>query len=151
MSYKTSKVVKCLFSNEWKNPSGSWTYYHDVTLENGDTGSIGAMEKYPKKFTEGAVIDYEIQNGKIKIMQNQNESGNSSYKKTQTGNSANNYSKKGDYQNNRGNKQEQFLGYAWSYAKDLIVAGKTSEDLAELNKCARYIYEEIGRMLNNEQ
>lgn len=148
MSYKTSKVVKCIFSNEWKNPAGTLTYYHDVTLENGDIGSIGAMEKYPKKFTEGAVIDYEIQNGKIKIVQNQNDNGYSSGNKSrkQGNSSTNNYSN----QANRGTKQEQFLGYAWSYAKDLIVAGKNSEDLEELNKCARYIYEEIGRMLNNE-
>ena len=149
MSYKTSKVEKCVFSNEWKNPSGTLTYYHDVTLENGDTGSIGAIEKYPKKFTEGTIIDYELQNGKIKIMQNQNDNGySSSNKPRKQGNSGtSNYS---SYQSNKGTKQEQFLGYAWSYAKDLIVAGKTSEDLEELNKCARYIYEEIGRMLNNE-
>ena len=120
-----------------------------MTLENGDTGSIGAIEKYPKKFTEGTVIDYELQNGKIKIMQNQNDNGySSSNKPRKQGNSGtSNYS---SYQSNKGTKQEQFLGYAWSYAKDLIVAGKTSEDLEELNKCARYIYEEIGRMLNNE-
>jgi hypothetical protein len=140
MSYKTSKVVKCIFSNEWKNPSGSLTYYHDVTLENGDTGSIGAMEKYPKKFTEGAVIDYNLENGKIKIV-SVNEAPKENYQKKSSGN---------NYSGNRGTKQEQFLGYAWSYAKDLIVAGKNSEDLEELNKCARYIYDEIGKMLNNE-
>ena len=94
MSYKTSKVEKCVFSNEWKNPSGTLTYYHDVTLENGDTGSIGAIEKYPKKFTEGTVIDYELQNGKIKIMQNQNDNGySSSNKPRKQGNSGtSNYS-----------------------------------------------------------
>ena len=140
MSYKTSKVVNCIFSNEWKNPSGSLTYYHDVTLENGDTGSIGAMEKYPKKFTEGATIDYNIENGKIKIV-SVNENPKENYQKKSSGN---------NFTQNRGTKQEQFLGYAWSYAKDLIVAGKTSEDLDELNKCARYIYDEIGKMLNNE-
>jgi hypothetical protein len=140
MSYKTSKVVKCIFSNEWKNPSGSLTYYHDVTLENGDTGSIGAMEKYPKKFTEGAIIDYNLENGKIKIVSTNDNPKESYQKKSSTTN----------YSQNRGTKQEQFLGYAWSYAKDLIVAGKTSEDLDELNKCARYIYDEIGKMLNNE-
>lgn len=139
MSYKTSKVVKCIFSNEWKNPSGSLTYYHDVTLENGDTGSIGAMEKYPKKFTEGAIIDYNLENGKIKIVSTNDNPKESYQKKSST-----------NYSQNRGTKQEQFLGYAWSYAKDLIVAGKTSEDLDELNKCARYIYDEIGKMLNNE-
>jgi hypothetical protein len=42
------------------------------------------------------------------------------------------------------------LGYAWSYAKDLIIAGKTLQDMEELNAVARYIYNEIGSMLNNE-
>jgi hypothetical protein len=46
--------------------------------------------------------------------------------------------------------QEEFLGYAWSYAKDLIVAGKKAKDLEELNKMATYIYERIGVMLNGE-
>ena len=68
-------------------------------------------------------------------------------------NNYNNGNKKSNTQNYtpRPAKQEQFLGYAWSYAKDLIVAGKNSDDLEELNKCARYIYDEIGKMLNNEQ
>lgn len=147
MAQKTSKVVKCVFSNEWKNPSGTLTYYHDLTLENGDTGSIGSIEKYSKKFTEGIVIDYTLENGKIKIAQTV-ENNNSNQQ-----NNYNNGNKKSNTQNYtpRPAKQEQFLGYAWSYAKDLIVAGKNSDDLEELNKCARYIYDEIGKMLNNEQ
>ena len=146
MGQKKSKVVKCVFSNEWKNPSGSLTYYHDLTLENGDTGSIGSMEKYSKKFTEGTIIDYTLENGKIKIVTNEtNSSQQTNYQKS--GKNQNN----SNYSNPRPAKQEQFLGYAWSYAKDLIVAGKNSDDLEELNKCARYIYDEIGKMLNNEQ
>jgi hypothetical protein len=147
MAQKKSKVVKCVFSNEWKNPSGSLTYYHDVTLENGDTGSIGSMEKYSKKFTEGTIIDYTLENGKIKIitMENNSNQKNNNYQNNATKQGNSNYS------NPRPTKQEQFLGYAWSYAKDLIVAGKNSDDLEELNKCARYIYDEIGKMLNNEQ
>ena len=47
--------------------------------------------------------------------------------------------------------QEAFLGYAWSYAKDLIIAGKTSKDFAELKKVASLIYDEIGTMINNEK
>ena len=46
--------------------------------------------------------------------------------------------------------QAQYLGYAWSYAKDLIIAGKTMKDVEELNNVARYIYSEIGKMLNEE-
>ena len=49
------------------------------------------------------------------------------------------------------NPQEQMLGYAWSYAKDLIVAGKTMQDVEELNNVARYIYDQIGDMLSSNQ
>lgn len=147
MAQKTSKVTKCVFSNEWKNPSGTFTYYHDLTLENGDTGSIGSMEKYSKKFTEGTTIDYTLENGKIKItaVESTNSNSQSSY---QGGNKKQNST---NYSNQRALKQDQFLGYAWSYAKDLIIAGKGPEDLEELDICARYIYNEIGKMLNNEE
>jgi hypothetical protein len=47
--------------------------------------------------------------------------------------------------------QEQFLGYSWSYAKDLLIAGKTRSDMDELKAMAEYIYSNIGKMVNNEQ
>jgi hypothetical protein len=137
---KTSKVVKCLFTNEWKNPSGGMTYYHEVTLENGDTGSIGSMQKYSPKFTEGVTITYTLDStGKMKI------DNSSSEQAQQKKPASNNYSSQ-NY--NRPAKQDQFLGYAWSYAKDMVVAGKTSEDFEEVMKIAHMIYDEIGNMLN---
>lgn len=137
MKDNTSKISSSVFSNEWTNPSGGTTYYYDITFENGDSGSIGVTDINSEKVRVGTELTYTIINGKIKVQQMPNTptpkyTGNRNYSKGK-------------------NSQEQFLGYAWSYAKDLIIAGKTMQDVDELNKVARYIYNEIGDMLNSNQ
>ena len=49
----TSKITSCKFTGDWENPSGGTTYYHELTLENGDIGSIGASTKNPAKLSVG--------------------------------------------------------------------------------------------------
>lgn len=131
MKEATSKVISCVFTGDWKNPSGGTTYYHEVSLENGDVGSLGSTEKNTPKFGIGAIITYQKDGSKLKFI--------SSNVGTDT------RSKKAPSK-----AQAGFLGYAWSYSKDLIIAGKTMDDVEELNKVARYIYDEIGKMLNGE-
>jgi hypothetical protein len=132
---KTSKIAKSTFSNEWTNPSGGTTFYYDIVFTNGDSGSVGVQDKLSdNKIKVGKELNYEIINGKIKVNQMSNTpktdySSNKTYSKPKT-------------------SQEQMLGYAWSYAKDFIVAGKTMSDVEELNQVARYIYNQIGDMLN---
>jgi hypothetical protein len=130
---KTNKVSQSTFSNEWTNPSGGTTYYFDLVFENGDTGSIGVTDMNSDKVRVGTELYYSIINGKIKATPMPNTSTppppKSNYRRTQKG-------------------QEQYLGFTWGYAKDLIIAGKTMEDVEELNKVARYIYDQIGDMLN---
>ena len=137
---KTARIVKCVVTNEWQNPAGSITYYHELTLDNLDVGTIGKMTKYPKELSEGVMLVYTIdEKRKIKVvtssMDNKMDKGVKSF---------------GAAKQQGPRKQEDFLGYAWSYAKDMVVAGKTMNDVDELNKMARYIYEEIGKMLRNE-
>lgn len=132
---KISKVTKCLFTNEWVNPAQKIVYYHQITLENGDVGTIGTMEKYSKKIIEGAIIEYTLNNGKIKL----EEPMDKPVKPFQ------NYNAKSS-----SSKHESFLGYAWSYAKDLVIAGKTADDYEEVKKIAQLIYFEIGEMLENK-
>ena len=139
MTIKCSIIEKCVFTNEWKNPSGTTTYYHELKLTSGETGSIGVMEKYAKKISEGETITYTLENGKIKLTTMDNSfSTQKQTKPVYTG--ARNGTK----------KQDDFLGYAWSYAKDMIIAGKTMNDVEELNKVATYIYEQMGKQLNNK-
>jgi hypothetical protein len=142
MSNKNSKIVKSTFTTEWKAPNGAVLYYHELVMENGDKGTCGIKEKSPPRIWNGAYVTYTIdEKNKIKIifsdMDNQPQPQTSSSGKT--------------YTKQNTSKQDTFIGYAWSYAKDLIIAGKTMEDVEELNKVARFIYDEIGKMLQNEQ
>ena len=139
MNEKTSIVKKSTFTSEWMNGSGSLIYWYDLELEDGETGSVGVAQKNSAKVEVGSEITYYKENAKkIKIVKHHvvsttvgtSTSNSKSYKKAAT--------------------QDAYLGYAWSYAKDLIIAGKTMNDMEELNAVARYIYNEIGSMLNNE-
>lgn len=139
---KTARIVKCVFTSEWQNPSGGITYYHELTMDNLDVGTIGKITKYPKELSEGVTIAYTIdEKKKIKVI----SSSMDVQKNTNSG-----FSGKQSKQYSGSKKQDDFLGYAWSYAKDLVIAGKSMDDVEELNKMARYIYEEIGKMLKNE-
>jgi hypothetical protein len=144
MELKTSQIVSCEFTNEFKPPkTNNVVYYHRLELANGDIGTIGTLEKMPDRLAVGTVInyDYDSVNRKIKLEQSMSDfaaSSSGTKKPFKQGGGA------------RVKNQDEFLGYSWGYAKDLIIAGKTMKDVEELNKVARYIYSEIGKMLRNE-
>ena len=138
MAEKTSTILKCTFTKEWKNPKGAIVYYHLLQLENGDVGNIGTMEKTPAKIKEGTKITYELNDDKLKLV-----SDFSSSAKSKGGG--------GGVYKKREMTDEEFLGYAWSYAKDLIVAGKKAKDFDELKTLARAIYGEIKLIREEER
>ena len=113
--------------------------YFDIIFENGETGSIGTTDMNSDKIKVGSEVSYTIVNNKIKITPMSIPT-----KQVASSNKYNNYSK------TKGNSHQQFLGYAWSYAKDFVIAGKTMNDVEELNQVARYIYEQIGEMIDNK-
>ena len=43
-------------------------YYHELVMENGDTGNCGRKEKYPEDISVGSEIEYDINDHKIKFM-----------------------------------------------------------------------------------
>jgi hypothetical protein len=45
---KKAKITRTTFKQEWKGDKGS-VFYHDIELDNGDKGSIGAKEQMPAK------------------------------------------------------------------------------------------------------
>jgi hypothetical protein len=57
---KNAKITSCVYSREWEGPSGK-IYYHNITLDNGDEGSVGTKEKMPSKICTGAEIYYSIE------------------------------------------------------------------------------------------
>jgi hypothetical protein len=139
MKEKTAKVLKCTFTRDWLNPKKQLVYYHLLQLDNGDIGTIGTMEKNPDKIKEGTTINYTIDGEKIKL------STESAFqaKKAKAGG--------GGLYKKREMSDEEYLGYAWSYAKDLIVAGKKMKDFKELKDLARAIYGEIKLIREEER
>jgi len=147
---KTATILKANFTGEWTNPAGKTVYYHELTLDNGEIGNIGLMEKYPNKISTGTIIQYTIDaKRKIKIINDTNNPLNMSSAanaKPQTSNQALPKKSYGSMQKS----PVDFLGFTWGYAKDLVIAGKTMDDVEELNKIARYIYDQITQMLNDK-
>lgn len=132
---KEAKVTQCTFTSEWLNPaSRKMLYYHEIILDNGDRATCGSIEKNSSRIEVGATIQYSLNNGRMTLHSSSNDKKNEEKSPAKS----------------KIKGQEAFLGYAWSYAKDLIIAGKTMEDVDELNKVARYIYSELGKMLINE-
>jgi hypothetical protein len=140
---KVSRIANCEFTNEWQNPAGGMVYYHEVTMENGDKGSVGSMDKNPLKLAINTVVTYTIEGEKIKIVKSGGDKPKQDFKSSNQGNG--NANKK-----SYDKTPADFLGFTWGYAKDLIIAGKTMNDVEELNKVARYIYDQIKEMLAND-
>lgn len=107
MSEKTSKITRTVFKNEWKNPKGGQIFYHEIELENGDKGQIGAKDKEPAKLNPGQMLTYTIDGNKIKAVVAQN-----------------NFQPGGGFKKTFTDPRVQFIGFSHAYAKDLAVSGK---------------------------
>lgn len=148
MEQKTSKIEKCKFIRLWNNPNGRDLYYHELTLANGDIGNVGTVDKYPDKIEEGRVISYTIKGDSIKLVsvetiatQSQGSGGSPNHGKKQKGNSGGG--------GGRAKSQADYLGFSYSYAKDLVIAGKTTKkDIDALKKIAEEIYAHVGELFH---
>jgi len=154
---KTSKVKECTYTSDWKAPNGSFVYYHNVSFENGDTGVCGRSKKSPQDMLPGVEIEYEINAGKIKYMRpvNQAEPPAPSQQGSNNSNSDQYHSRaprrRTSYGSQKGGNKHphEFLGYSFSYAKDLVIAGKASSaDVADLKRIAKEIYFNIMDLLD---
>ena len=108
---KKAKIVRTVFKNEWKGTNGS-VFYHEIELDNGDKGQIGAREQMPSKLNPGQELTYTIETSdrgnKIKAVSAAPAFGGGG--------------KKGP------DPKVQIVGFAMSYTKDLIVADKVKID-----------------------
>jgi hypothetical protein len=108
---KTAKITRTVFKNVWNNPKGGQVFYHDIELDNGDKGSIGSKEQMPVKLNPGSDLTYIIEGSKIKAFVAPQQSGGATFqKKPQT------------------DPRIQMIGFAMSYAKDLVIADKIKID-----------------------
>jgi hypothetical protein len=109
---KKAKIVRTVFKNKWEG-NGNTVYYHDIELDNGDKGSIGAKDQMPAKLNPGQELTYTIEGNKIKAVNT-----------AQSGGGFSGGGKKGP------DPKVQIVGFAMAYTKDLVVAGKiTTEQL----------------------
>src|SRR3990167_7506415 len=113
---KTSKITASKYDKKWDSDNGT-VFFHKVTVENGDEFSIGSKEQDPAWLNVGETLDYEITK--------ENPKYGKSAKRVQQG-------KPGGYGGGKpGYQKEAFdekaVGFAYSYAKDLIVAGKRAD------------------------
>jgi len=143
---KTSKVKKCNPTSDWKSPAGTTIYYHEVEFENGDKGTCGRNKKAPDDMSVGSEVEYTITDTKIKFIK---QIGQAYMEKSQSSSAVKTYSSK--------KNPQEFLGYAYAYAKDMVIAGKaTDQDVADLKFVAEAIYGHIkdmleGKQINNEE
>lgn len=120
MENKTSKIKSCKFLKEWQGDKGM-VYYHEIVLENGDSGQIGTKERIPDKLNVGQELTYTIESSsygnKIKAVTGQ---GGGFKGKPQR------------------DPKEQMISFATAYTKDLVVAGKL--DIKDLETGVKRMY-----------
>lgn len=150
VNIKLAKVVKCDYVREWENPmSKKMIYYHDIITDMGDVLNYGTMIKNSPRIKKGAMIEFTIdEKGKMKLLSSSNDKA----KIAETA-IVNRLDREKNFSSKAASRKEPtaYMGFAWSYAKDFVIAGKTMKDIDELNQVARYIYSQMGKMLNNEE
>lgn len=139
------KILKCEYLSDWLNPiNKKKLYIHEIVVDDGGKGKVFVVEKNSPRISVGTYIEYEYDftTDRIKIHSSSidpnptiSKTGEKLEVKSKLPPSA---------------RKDTYIGYAWSYAKDLVIAGKTMKDMEELDKMATYIYERIGKQLKGE-
>ena len=143
---KESRITNCRFTSIWQNPKGGTVYYHKLTMQNGDVGNIGTVEKLPKKIEIGSEITYEIDdNKKIKLIQST----------TPAPIQKNNYNQNNTKMNNYSKKPDDFIGFVIGYAKDIVCAKiaakhKIENESEEVIKISDELFKQVKKMLNEQ-
>lgn len=106
MENRTAKITRTVFVSEWSNPKGGQIYYHEIELDNGEKGQIGSKDKMPAKLNPGQELTYTLEQTahgpKIKAVL---PAGGFKGRATE-------------------DPKVKMIGFAASYVKDLVCAGK---------------------------
>lgn len=150
---KKSIVLSCEYDKPYSFPNGDTIYYHRLILQNGDKGNCGVSEMFASKIAVGQEINYQIDNGRIKLineapvqntpppppqpknkfMQNTNEDKPIQRKYTKAPEDAITF----------------IMGYASNRHVAKITATKKDVPLQEMLDEADLIYEHYKKMLNS--
>ncbi len=131
---KTAKITRTVFKTIWNNPKGGQVFYHEIELDNGDSGQIGCKEQNPSKINPGNDITYTIEadgrgGQKIKAVNPVQQSGGGGWKP-------------------QGkpiiDPRIAMISFSASYAKDLIIAGKA--DLKQLPELSEKIFQNMIKL-----
>jgi hypothetical protein len=146
------KILQCEFKTEWENPkTKSILYVHEIVVDNGYKGQVMTIEKMSPRIAVDNFIEFEYDFITDKIKLHSSSTDRSvSYSKPGEKSSEKSEAKTSTYKLPPSARKENYIGYAWSYAKDLLIAGKTMKDIEELDEMATYIYERIGKQLKGE-
>lgn len=159
-----ARVVSCTFKrSQFIEHINKTIFYHDLELDTGETVECGVIEKNPDKIAAGQMIKYTFKDGDMKTIKLEKQSsGAPSSSKPNNSNSS-----KGNSENKsaapktkplapkssgmrKGEAHYEYIGFAMSYAKDLVIAGKTTDqDVNDLLRVGGKIYNEIGKWLLN--
>jgi hypothetical protein len=144
-----SKIVKCVFTKSWTAPSGTVLYYHELTMEDGNVGTVGKTTPNPPDVAAGIEIEYTLESdgrggNKIKV----GAAGPATAPSTNGGTQPPvrpPYTKSGP-------KQVQisdYYGYIAGYTKDLVIAGKTTKkDIDAFKKVMSEIVEHFEGLIS---
>lgn len=131
---KKSKVKSASFKKEWKGREGTM-FDHNIEFENGDKGVYQSNQKEQTTFKQGEEVDYSIvsrlRNGFTDIVIKP------AFKNRSGGNFKKSYEK---------NYKADFISFAASYTKDLVVAGKV--ELKQFRKTFQTMYDVMEGQLN---
>jgi hypothetical protein len=128
MENKTAKITRTVFVSDWAGPNGP-VYYHEIELSNGDKGQIGSKEKMPAKLNPGSELTYTIE-------------------ETSRGNKIKAVVENKGFKPGGGKQdpKQAFTTMGYSYAKDLVVAGKL--DIKDFHNCAKDIFDNMNKLFN---
>lgn len=152
---KKSIVISCEYDKPYNFPNGDIIYYHRLILQNGDKGNCGVSEMYASKIAVGQEINYDIQNGRIKLISEapvQNTPPPPPAPKPNKYMPNNNFDEK-PIQRKYTKAPEDAITFIMGYASNRhvakITATKKDVPLQEMLDEADLIYEHYKKMLNS--
>lgn len=150
---KKSVVLSCEYDKPYSFPNGDTIYYHRLILQNGDKGNCGVSEMFASKIAVGQEINYQIDNGRIKLINEAPIQNTPPPPPPQKNKFMPNTSEDKPIQRKYTKAPEDAITFIMGYASNRhvakITATKKDVPLQEMLDEADLIYEHYKKMLNS--